>query len=44
VTLAHLQSTFNMNGVMGVLVLLVVLGMTITRGMTWIEQSLLKWQ
>jgi NitT/TauT family transport system permease protein len=43
-TLAYLQSTFNMDGVMGVLVLLALLGMSITQGMTRLEQSLLKWQ
>jgi NitT/TauT family transport system permease protein len=43
-TLAYLQSTFNMDGVMGVLVLLALLGMSITHVMTRLEQSLLKWQ
>lgn len=43
-TLAYLQSTFNMDGVMGVLVLLALLGMSITESMTRLEQSLLKWQ
>ncbi len=43
-TLAYLQSTFNMNGVMGLLVLLAVLGMIVTQGMTWLERSLLRWQ
>ena len=43
-TLAYLQSTFNMNGVMGLLVLLAMLGMLVTRGMTRLEKALLKWQ
>lgn len=43
-TLAYLQSTFNINGVMGLLVLLAVLGMLVTQGMTWLERALLKWQ
>ena len=43
-TLSYLQSTFNMNGVMGLLVLLASLGMLVTRGMTRLEKALLKWQ
>ncbi len=43
-TLSYLQSTFNMNGVMGILVLLATLGMLVTRGMTKLEKTLLKWQ
>jgi len=43
-TLSYLQSTFNMNGVMGLLVLLALLGMSVTRGMTQLEKALLKWQ
>lgn len=43
-TLSYLQSTFNMNGVMGLLVLLALLGMAVTRGMTRLERALLKWQ
>lgn len=43
-TLAYLQSTFNMNGVMGILVVLAVLGMLVTRGMSRLERLLLKWQ
>lgn len=42
--LAYLQSTFNMNGVMGLLLLLALLGMIVTRGMTRLERALLKWQ
>lgn len=43
-TLSYLQATFNMNGVMALLALLACLGMVITRGMSRIEQALLKWQ
>ena len=43
-TLSYLQSTFNMNGVMGLLVLLALLGMAVTRGMTRLERTLLRWQ
>jgi NitT/TauT family transport system permease protein len=42
--LAYLQATFNMDGVMGILVLLSILGMLVTRGMTKLEQRLLKWR
>ena len=43
-TLAYLQSTFNIHGVMGLLFLLSILGMTVTQSMTWLEKALLKWQ
>lgn len=43
-TLSYLQATFNMNGVMGLLALLALLGMMVTRGMTALERALLKWQ
>ncbi|MGE0806940.1 MAG: ABC transporter permease [Burkholderiaceae bacterium] len=43
-TLAYLGSTFNMNGVMGVLIVLAALGMAITSIMTRIEKRLLAWQ
>ncbi len=43
-TLSYLQSTFHMNGVMGLLVLLAGLGMLVTRGMTSLERTLLRWQ
>lgn len=43
-TLSYLQSTFSMNGVMGLLALLATLGMLVTRGMTRLEKALLKWQ
>ena len=42
--LAYLQSTFNMNGVMGVTLLLAFLGLLVTAGMSRLERSLLKWQ
>jgi NitT/TauT family transport system permease protein len=43
-TLAYLQATFNMNGVMGLLLLLACLGMIISQGMNSLERALLKWQ
>jgi len=43
-TLSYLQSTFNMDGVMGLLALLSCLGMLVTQGMTRLERALLKWQ
>jgi NitT/TauT family transport system permease protein len=43
-TLAYLQATFDMNGVMGLLVLLSMLGMLVTQGMTRLEKKLLTWQ
>jgi ABC-type nitrate/sulfonate/bicarbonate transport system permease component len=33
-----------MNGVMALLVLLAVLGMVVTQGMTRLEKTLLRWQ
>ena len=42
--LAYLQATFNMNGVMALLVLLAMLGMIVTHGMTRLEKAMLKWQ
>jgi NitT/TauT family transport system permease protein len=43
-TLAYLQSSFDMNGVMGLLLLLACLGMAVTLGMTRLERALLQWQ
>lgn len=43
-TLAYLQSTFNMDGVMGILMLLALLGLSITAAMNRIEKKLLAWQ
>lgn len=42
--LAYLQATFNMNGVMALLVLLAMLGMVVTQGMTRLEKAMLRWQ
>lgn len=42
--LAYLQSTFDMDGVMALLLLLALLGLSITVVMNWIEQRLLVWQ
>lgn len=42
--LAFLQSTFNMNGVMGVTLLLAFFGMILTLAMTKLERIFLKWQ
>lgn len=42
--LSYLQSTFHMNGVMAITLLLAGLGMLVTLGMTRLERSLLKWQ
>lgn len=42
--LAYLGSTFNINGVMGLLLVLALLGVSVVRGMTWIEKRLLHWQ
>lgn len=42
--LAYLGSTFNVNGVMGVLLVLSVLGIAITWLMNFIERRLLTWQ
>jgi NitT/TauT family transport system permease protein len=43
-TLAYLQSTFNMDGVMGLLLVLALLGLTVTGVMNRMEKSLLAWQ
>ena len=43
-TLAYLQSTFNMDGVMGLLLLLALFGLSITTVMNRLERSLLGWQ
>lgn len=43
-TLAYLQSSFDMNGVLGLLLLLAVLGTVVAHGMTLLEKALLKWQ
>ena len=43
-TLAYLGSTFDINGVMALLLVLALLGVTIVRSMTWLEKRLLHWQ
>jgi NitT/TauT family transport system permease protein len=43
-TLAYLQSTFNMDGVMGLLLVLALFGLTVTAAMNRLERSLLAWQ
>jgi NitT/TauT family transport system permease protein len=43
-TLAYLQSTFNMDGVMGLLLVLALLGLAVTAAMNRMEKSLLAWQ
>lgn len=42
--LAYLQSTFDMDGVMALLFLLAMLGLSITFIMNWLERRLLVWQ
>lgn len=42
--LAYMQSTFNMNGVMGLLLVLALLGVLVTSSMSRLEHRLLKWQ
>jgi NitT/TauT family transport system permease protein len=43
-TLAYLGSTFDINGVMALLVVLALLGVAIVRFMSWLEKRLLHWQ
>lgn len=43
-TLAYLGSTFDINGVMALLLVLALLGVAIVRTMTWLEKRLLHWQ
>lgn len=42
--LAYLGSTFNVNGVWALLLILALLGVAIVRFMTWLEKRLLHWQ
>lgn len=42
--LAYLGSTFNINGVMGLLLVMAVVGASILHGMNWLEARLLRWQ
>lgn len=43
-SLAYLSSTFDINGVMALLLILALLGVAIVRSMTWLEKRLLHWQ
>ncbi|MDM0043326.1 ABC transporter permease [Variovorax dokdonensis] len=43
-TLAYLGSTFDINGVMALLLVLALLGVSIVRFMSWLEKRLLHWQ
>jgi len=43
-SLSYLGSTFNVDGVMALLLVLALLGMSVVRGMTWLEKRLLHWQ
>jgi NitT/TauT family transport system permease protein len=43
-SLAYLSSTFDINGVMSLLLILALLGVLIMRSMTWLEKRLLHWQ
>ncbi|MEY4737526.1 MAG: hypothetical protein RL302_1845 [Pseudomonadota bacterium] len=43
-SLAFLSSTFDINGVMALLLILAFLGVAIVRLMTWLEKRLLHWQ
>jgi NitT/TauT family transport system permease protein len=42
--LAYMQTSFNMNGIMGLLLVLALLGMLVTSAMTRLERALLSWQ
>jgi NitT/TauT family transport system permease protein len=42
--LAYLGSTFHINGVMGLLVVMAIVGASILKGMDWLEARLLRWQ
>jgi NitT/TauT family transport system permease protein len=43
-TMAYLQATFSMDGVMALLLLLALLGLGATALMSWLERALLAWQ
>jgi NitT/TauT family transport system permease protein len=43
-SLAYLSSTFNINGVMGILLVLAVIGAAVLWSMDWLERRLLNWQ
>ena len=42
--LAYLGATFNVNGVIALVLVLAALGVAIVRVMTWLERRLLHWQ
>jgi NitT/TauT family transport system permease protein len=42
--LAYLGSTFEVNGVMALLLVLAVIGVSVMKTMTWLEKRLLHWQ
>ena len=43
-TLSVLAASFKTNGVFGVIILLALIGVAITWGMTWLENRLLRWR
>jgi NitT/TauT family transport system permease protein len=43
-SLAYLGATFEVNGVMALLLVLALLGVAVVRTMTWLEKRLLSWQ
>ena len=43
-SLAYLGSTFEVNGVMALLLVLAVIGVSVMKAMTWLEKRLLHWQ
>lgn len=43
-TLTVLAASFKTNGVFGVIILLALIGVCITQGMTWLENRLLRWR
>lgn len=42
--LSFLQANFDTSGVMALLLVLALLGLTVTAGMSWLEKRLLRWQ
>lgn len=42
--LSFLQANFDTSGVMGLLLVLALLGLAVTAGMSWLEKRLLRWQ
>ena len=42
--LSFLQSMFNMNGVMGLIIILSAIGMLLTKAMSILERHILRWQ